>query len=106
METIWKLVSVCLLTLELENIFQFIYNKNISKETNLIQSKNTSIRRPCNTLSGITIDRFIPQIPQLKKNIQNPMHLIQEVNNTNWVRGGQPSRQYIKNKEYLNKCLN
>ena len=81
-------------------------NKNISKETNLIQSKNTSIRRPCNTLSGITIDRFIPQIPQLKKNIQNPMHLIQEVNNTNWVRGGQPSRQYIKNKEYLNKCLN
>ena len=81
-------------------------NKNIKKESNLIFSKNTYVKRPCNTLSGISIDRFIPQIPIIKKNIQNPSNIIQEINNKNWVRGGQPSRQYIKNKDYLNKCFN
>jgi hypothetical protein len=81
-------------------------NKNIKKESKLLLGKNTYIKRPCNTLSGITVNRFIPQIPIIKKNIQNPINLIQEVNNKNWIRGGQPSRQYIKNKDYLNKCFN
>uniref|UniRef100_A0A6C0IWW3 Uncharacterized protein n=1 Tax=viral metagenome TaxID=1070528 RepID=A0A6C0IWW3_9ZZZZ len=81
-------------------------DKSIPKETNLLHSESTLLKRPCNTLSGITIDRFIPQIPVLKENIQNPRNLIQEINNKNWIRGGQPSRQYIKTKEYLNKCIN
>lgn len=81
-------------------------DKNINKETNLLHSENTKLKRPCNILSGITINRFTPQIPLLKANIQNPRNIIQEVNNKNWIRGGQPSRQYIKTKEYLNKCIN
>ena len=81
-------------------------NKNIKRESKLLFSKSTNMRRANNTLSGITINRFIPQIPKIKKNIQNPKNIVQEMNNKDWIRGGQPSRQYIKNKEYLKKCMN
>lgn len=66
--------------------------------------EDTAMNKPCNTLSGIYIDRFDPQVPLIKNNIQNPIHIIEEDNDTNWIRGGQPSRQVIRNKDYLKKC--
>tara|TARA_Y100000590_G_scaffold458568_1_gene613548 strand:+ start:772 stop:1422 length:651 start_codon:yes stop_codon:yes gene_type:complete len=45
---------------------------------------------------------MIPMIPCLKKNIQNNKHLIEEENG--WIRSGAPSRQIIRNKDYLRKC--
>ena len=38
----------------------------------------------------------------LSDNVQNPDHIIQE--NHGWVNGGVPSRQLIRNKDYLEKC--
>tara|TARA_B100000401_G_C52812998_1_gene724935 strand:- start:656 stop:1276 length:621 start_codon:yes stop_codon:yes gene_type:complete len=61
-------------------------------------------QKSCNNLSGVTIDRFTPQLSCVRENIQNPNNIIQENNDDGWVRGGQPSRQIIRNKDYLTKC--
>lgn len=70
---------------------------NINIESELLPGNNTYINRPCNKLSGINIDRFVPQVPNIKNTIQNTKYIIPEDSDKNWVRGGQPSRQVIKN---------
>ena len=73
-------------------------------ETDLVAGEDTTQKRPCNTLSGIYIDRFIPLVPCLDENIQNPAHIVQEVASNDWIRGGLPSRDLIRNTDYLKKC--
>ena len=77
---------------------------NICIESKLLPSEDTFQNKSCNNLSGIYIDRFIPQIPCIRNTIQNPKNIIPEDNDKTWVRGGQPSRQVIRNKNYLKKC--
>lgn len=78
---------------------------NTCTESELITGDQTSIKRQCNTLAGITINNyFTPLVPCLKNNVQNPIHLIPEVAKNGWVRGGVPSRQIIKNIDYGQKC--
>lgn len=77
---------------------------DICVENKLLPGEDTFQNRPCNNLAGINIDRFIPQIPCIKENIQNPINIIPEENNLSWIRGGQPSRQVIRDKDYLKKC--
>lgn len=77
---------------------------NTNVESSLRSSESTFQNRPCNTLAGNYIDRFTPQIPCIRDNIQNPKHIIPEDSNADWVRGGQPSRQVIRNADYLNRC--
>jgi hypothetical protein len=77
---------------------------NICDESNLRSSETTTHNKPCNNLAGIYIDRFIPQLNCIKATVQNPKHLIPEDSDETWVRGGQPSRQIIRNKNYLKKC--
>ena len=65
-------------------------------------------RKQCNTLSGITIGNIdpsqMPMIDHLKNNIQDPQHIVPEVALDGWVRGGAPSRQIVKDIEYLERC--
>lgn len=62
-------------------------------------------KRQCNVLSGVTIDNFfLPMVKNLKDNIQNPMNIIQEDNNAKWVRGGIPTRDIVKDIDYLERC--
>lgn len=77
---------------------------NVCDESNLRNGEDTFQNRPCNNLAGIYIDRFVPQLSCIKDNIQNPVHIIPEDSDQTWIRGGQPSRQIIRNKDYLNKC--
>jgi|UniRef100_A0A6C0LXE4 hypothetical protein len=77
---------------------------NVIIENKLLPGESTVQNRPCNNLSGIYIDRFIPQIPCIKREIQNTKNIIPEDTDNNWVRGGQPSRQIIRNKDYLKNC--
>lgn len=77
---------------------------NICQENKLLSGEDTYQNRPCNNLAGITIDRFIPQVPCIKENIQNSKNIIFEDNYSDWIRGGQPSRQVIRDKDYLKKC--
>ncbi len=77
---------------------------NVCVETKLKYNEDTYQAKPCNTLADINIDRYTPQIPCIKENIQKLENLIPEESDKNWVRGGQPSRQIIRNKDYLEKC--
>ena len=77
---------------------------DVCTETKLLPGEDTFQNRPCNNLAGMYVDRFVPQIPCIRETIQNPLHIIPEDSDKSWVRGGQPSRQVIRNKDYLNKC--
>ena len=70
--------------------------RDIKTESSLLTGNSTFKNRPCNSLSGIRIDRFTPQIPHIENNIQNIKYIIPEESDKLWVRGGQPSRQFIK----------
>ena len=74
-------------------------------ETKLLPGEDTSQKRQCNTLSGITINNyFTPLVNNLKDNVQKPDNLIQEVVDRQWTRGGVPSRQFVKDIDYLERC--
>jgi len=69
---------------------------NTESENKLIFSEPTSQKRQSNSLSGVTIDRFIPQLSIIKNNIQNPKHLIPEENSKTWRRGGIDTRNIVR----------
>jgi hypothetical protein len=77
---------------------------DVCTESKLRSAEDTSQNRPCNNLAGVFIDRYTPQLPCIRANIQNPRNIIPEDTDKTWVRGGQPSRQIIRNKNYLKKC--
>ena len=77
---------------------------NVCDESILRNSEDTFQNRPCNNLAGVHIDRNVPQLPCIKTTIQNPIHIIPEDSDCTWLRGGQPSRQIIRNSDYLEKC--
>jgi hypothetical protein len=66
----------------------------------LVSGNDTRVKKAGDTLAGISIDRFIPLVPCLKDNIQNPEHIIPQY----WVRGGESSRAYIQNIDYYKLC--
>ena len=77
-------------------------------ESQLRVGEDTFIRKQCNTLSGINIPNVdpnhMPMINHLKQNIQNPIHIIPHDALEGWVRGGAPSRQIVRDIEYLERC--
>ena len=78
---------------------------NAQIETQLVPGEDTTQKKQCNSLSGITIDNFfIPLVKNLKDNIQNPNYLIQENADSKWIRGGIPSRQIVKDIDYIERC--
>ena len=44
-----------------------------------------------------------PMIDRLKDEVQNAKHIIPEDSMDSWVRGGLPSRQIVRNKEYMKR---
>jgi hypothetical protein len=48
-------------------------------------------------LSGVTIDRFEPLLPDLEKEVQNADHIVP----TAWVRGGQDTRTQTRTLSYV-----
>jgi hypothetical protein len=44
-----------------------------------------------------------PLVKNLQENIQNPVNLVEEVNDPEWVRGGTPTRQIVKDLDYLQR---
>lgn len=80
-------------------------------DESIIQSANiTSVDRPCNVLSGVSIKNILPEefpmIDRLKSEVQDPRHLIPEDSMQSWVRGGLPSRQISRNVDYIQRCEN
>ena len=42
-------------------------------------------------------------VPKLKKEVQDTNHIIPEDSKYDWVRGGLPTREMIRNKDYLRR---
>ena len=75
-------------------------------EDSLLEGEDTSQKRQCNTLSEITIHNYFqPLVPSVKSS-QEPIHVITELVDNEWIRGGAPSRQIIRNIDYRFKCGN
>ena len=66
----------------------------------LVSGAETRVKKATDVLSGVSIDRFIPMVPCLEKNIQNTDHIIPEY----WIRGGESRRAYSQNVDYFKMC--
>jgi hypothetical protein len=78
-------------------------NPNIEKS--ILEGVDTSSKRQCNALSEVSIPNvFLPLVPSLQENIQNIQHIIPEDNRSDWIRGGCPSRQMIRDQLNCKKC--
>lgn len=79
---------------------------DMNVESQLVPGQDNTTTRPCNVLSGsTTLDRvMVPLVPHLKDNVQNPEHLVEEVAEDGWVRGGSPSRLVVRDVDYLQRC--
>jgi len=78
---------------------------DVCQETYLRPGESTFQSKACNNLAGIHIEQqYTPLIPCVNDNIQNPIHIIPEDNDPAWLHGGQPSRQVIRNTEFLDRC--
>lgn len=69
---------------------------NIENESRILQGDNTWDDHSCTGQK--TVNSFIPMIPCLANSIQNPDHIIES-----WVRGGDMTRDTLKQKEFLEK---
>jgi hypothetical protein len=74
-------------------------------ESSIQEGVDTSSKRQCNTLAGIHLPhQYTPLVPCLEQEIQNPKHIVPEANRSDWVRGGYPSRQWVRNVKYCSRC--
>ena len=70
---------------------------NQELESKLQQSEFVRTGKECGTVSeAFFATQFIPLIPHLQNNIQNPKNLVPEAAAAGWIRGGVPSRQYVR----------
>jgi len=79
---------------------------DVDIESKLLPGNKTYSKKSVGDFSGISLyDRQVtPLIPKLQNEVQNPKHLIQEVVDKEWVHGGMPTRQIMRNIDYINKC--
>ena len=78
---------------------------NVDAESDLYNSDLTAEQRPCNPLSGSTTLPYsiTPMISKLENEIQNTDNIIPEDSMDVWVRGGLPSRQIVRNLDYMRR---
>ncbi len=70
---------------------------NPDVESGLIYSEFARVERPCGTVTETFLDgQFVPLVPHLAKHIQNPANLIPEDASQGWLRGGIPSRAFVR----------
>ena len=70
---------------------------NPDVESLLLHSEQVRKGKECGTITEMGFDGvFTPMIPNLKENIQNANNLITEDASPGWIRGGLPSRAYIR----------
>jgi hypothetical protein len=70
---------------------------NADVESILLHSEQVRQGKEAGTVTEKSFDQvFVPLIPSVKDNIQNPKNLVTEVADPGWVRGGLPSRSYIR----------
>ncbi len=74
--------------------------KNPDLSSRLLYGEDTRVAKSNNVTTAYSANNFIPLIPTIKDNVQNPEHLIP----TFWVRGGMSTRTVVRNIDYLQAC--
>jgi len=70
---------------------------NTDVESLLLRSEQVRQGKECGTVTEETFEgQYTPLIPVVKDNIQNPKNLVTEVAAAGWIRGGLPTRAYIR----------
>ena len=78
---------------------------HVDDESFIRDSSITTEDRGCNILSGSTTLPYslTPMIQKLEEEIQNTENIIPEDSLDNWVRGGLPTRQIVRNLDYMRR---
>ena len=66
----------------------------------MVGGETTRTGKGCDSLAGVTINRFVPLVKCLAENVQNVEHIIP----TCWVRGGMDTRGQMRNINYYKEC--
>jgi hypothetical protein len=74
--------------------------KNPDLSSRLKYGESARVSKSENDASSYSANNFIPLVPMIAENIQNPDHIIP----TYWVRGGMSSRTVVRNIDYLKSC--
>jgi len=74
--------------------------KNPDLSSRLKYGESSRVSKSENDASSYSANNFIPLVPMIAENIQNPEHIIP----TYWVRGGMSSRTVVRNIDYLKSC--
>ena len=70
---------------------------NAEVETLLQHAEFSRMGKACDTVTETFFSQqFTPLVPSLQQTIQNPKNLIPEVAANGWIRGGLPSRDYLR----------
>jgi len=78
---------------------------DVDAESSLYNSDMTSEQKPCNPLSGSTTLPYsiTPMIAKLENEVQDTNNIIPEDSMDVWVRGGLPTRQIVRNMDYMRR---
>lgn len=68
-------------------------------ESLLQKSEHIRDKKSCATVTDSFFrQQYTPMIPHLARNIQNPRHYIESLNDPGWVRGGAMSRNMVRDR--------
>ncbi len=71
---------------------------NPQVESLLLHSEMSRMGKACDTVTETFFpQQYTPLVPTLAASIQDPKNLVPEVAAAGWIRGGLPSREYIRN---------
>ena len=73
-------------------------------ESKLQQGSYSGDKKSCKNLTEKTLKINQELVPSLKSSIQNPANLCEGVAADGWIRGGLPSRELSRDKDYFSKC--
>jgi hypothetical protein len=74
--------------------------KNTDLSSKLLYGEETRSSKSVNAIANYSADNFIPLLPSIQQNIQNPDHIIMD----GTIRGGMSSRTVIRNIDYMKSC--
>ena len=72
-------------------------------ESKLFQGGYTGEKKSCKTVMEKTLRVNQDLVPSLKASIQNPANLCEGVAAEGWIRGGLPSRELSRDKDYFTR---
>ena len=74
-------------------------------ESRLQQGDYTAETKSCKTVTEKSFEELwdTPLVPTLQATIQNPANLVEGVAANGWIRGGLPSREITRDRDYLSR---